>query len=267
MPADHVPTALKTTALALSLLVPLPSTAQEFAVTTPEAFLELLETLEAATQKPRLVVVQGVPTATTMPGGSAFASVSGTTKREGGSGVDGSLAFGIGFGDARETVGAQIVANITSTHPSDFGDSGSLSFKLSRTLPEAFGNSTVGLTFDDLAPWGDADGRDVRTSLAWTSARQIRVAGERIPLLLNLGVVSETSYHDDWTPFAAVGLGLSENLSMTIAHNGDYPVIGATTRVPGLDDVSFSASLQDVFDERNERRVTLTASIAFNDLF
>lgn len=243
--------------------------AQEARATSPEEFLTLLQALQGALQPPRLVVLQGVATATTFQSGSAFVSVSGTTKRQGGSGVDGSLAFGLGFGDAKETLGGQIVANITSANPSDFGDSGSLSFKLSRALPETMGAASVGATFDNLAPWGDAKTTDVKTSVALTFARSVPFGelGEGLPLLFNIGAASSTTYRDDWTAFAAIGVGLSENMSFTLAHNGDYEIVGVTTRLPGIDNLSLSASLLDVFDKKEDRRVSVTASYAFNDLF
>ena len=262
------PSAVKGACLAAFLALPLPALAQEFETPTAEAFIDLLRALEGATQKPRLIVLQGVATATTMPNGTVFASVSGTTKRDGGSGADGSIAFGLGLGDAHQSIGAQITVNVTSVHPSDFGDSGSLSLKFSRALPAVFGNTSVGITFDNLAPWGDSTATNVKASLAVTTARQISIAGRNaVPLLLNFGIASETSYRDDWTPFGAVGFGLSENLSMTLGHNGDYAVLGVTTRLSSFDNVSLSAGLQDVFDQRDARRLTITASIAFNDLF
>lgn len=253
---------------AIIFLVPTSVNAQGLNSTTPDAFLEMLETLQAATEKPRLVVIQGVATAATMPGGTAFASISGTTRREGREGIDGSLAFGVGFGDAQKTIGAQIVANITSAEPDDFGDSGSFSVKLSRALPASLGGGAIGLTFDNQAPWGDVSAEDVRTSVAWTTASQFPLSnGNQLPLLLNFGVSSESDYHDSWTPFGAIGFGLSEAYSMTLAHNGDYAILGVTARWPGQDNMSVHASLLDAFDQRDERRVTLTASFAFNDLF
>lgn len=196
------------------------------------------------------------------------ASVSGTNHRDGKEGIDGSLAFGLGFGDARDAVGAQIVASITSADPKDLGDSGSFSVKLSRVLPEALGQGSVGITVDNLAPWGDVVGEDVKTSLAWTTAKQFSLGnGSRMPVLYNVGVTSETKYHDSWTPFAAIGLGVSETFSLTAAHNGDYAIFGATARMPWLENMSVSASLLDAFDQRDERRMTLTVFYAFNDLF
>jgi hypothetical protein len=255
--------------LALAALTPSASAAQEAANTSPEEFLSLLGALEGALQTPRLVVLQGVATATTFESGTAFASISGTTKREGGTGIDGSFAFGVGFGDAKTALGGQIVANITSSNPSDFGDSGSLSLKVSRMLPEQFGSASIGATFDNLAPWGDVVGQDVKTSLALTFARNIPLAGsgQAMPILLNFGAASETSYRNDWTAFAAIGLGLSENLSITLAHNGDYEILGLATRLPAVDNLSLSVSLLDALDRKDDRRLSISASYAFNDLF
>lgn len=270
MPMHHQITKYSAPILVGAALVSLPTStqAQDVRGTTPEAFLEMLEAFSDATQKPRFAVIQGVASAATLPNGTAFASVSGTDRRDGTGGIDGSLAFGVGFGDARKTIGVQIVTSITSADPNDFGDSGSFSVKFSRVLPDALGSGTVGITIDNLSPWGDVVGEKVKTSIAWTSARQFTLAnGGRLPVLFNLGVASETDRRDSWTPFAAVGLGVSENLSITVAHNGDYAIIGASARLPWVENLSVSASLLDAFDQRDEQRMTLTVSYAFNDLF
>lgn len=256
--------------LICTTLVALPTQthAQDVRGTTPEAFIEMLQAFSDATQKPRFAVIQGVASAATLPNGTVFASVSGTDRRDGKGGIDGSLAFGIGFGNPNRAIGAQIVANITSADPRDFGDSGSFSLKFSRVLPEGLGRGTVGITVDNLAPWGDVVGEDVKTSIAWTSAKQFSLGnGKRLPVLFNLGVASETDRRNSWTPFAAVGLGISENLSLTVAHNGDYAILGASARLPWLENVSVSASLLDVFDQRDAQRMTVTVSYSLNDLF
>lgn len=251
-------------------LVALPTSihAQDIGATTPEAFLEMLEAFSGASQKPRFAVIQGVASAPTLPKGAAFASVSGTDSRDGKGGIDGSLAFGLGFGDANKAIGAQIVASITSADPKDFGDSGSFSLKVSRVLPEALGRGTIGVTVDNLAPWGDVVGEDVKTSVAWTTAKQFSLAnGKRMPVIFNLGMASETDHNDSWTPFAAVGLGISDTVTLTMAHNGDYAIFGASARLPWIENLSVSASLLDAFDQRDERRMTLTVSYAVNNLF
>lgn len=242
--------------------------AQTFGNLRTEEFLDILQSLAAALDKPRSAVLQGVATGVTLPSGNAFASVSGTNRREGQQGVDGSLAFGLGLGDARKTIGAEIFATITSVHPADFGDSGSLGLKLSRVLPDDLGKGSVGITVENLASWGDVVGEEVKVSLAWTTSGHFTLGSvDSIPVVLNVGIASSTDHHDSWTPFGAIGIGLFDNYTVSVAHNGDYAIIGASTYLDWNENVSLHGSVMDVFDLRDERRVTLTISYAINDLF
>ncbi len=248
---------------AVVLGLPTSANAQTGQNLNPDAFFELLHAFSAAVQKPTFAVLQDVASGVTRPAGSAFLSVSGTNRRDGRPDADGSLAFGVGLGDARKTIGAEIVASITSTAPRDFGDSGSFTLKFSRAFPKG----SVGLTVEYLVPWGDVVGEDVKTSLAWTTGHQFMLSdGGTLPVLFNFGIASATDYHDSWTPFAAVGLGLSDSLSLTAAHNGDYAILGASASLPRLPNMSFQASVLDLFDQYNDRRVTLSISYAINDL-
>lgn len=266
MPVNSRRSALGAAGLAIACLMPFTSIAQETSAATPEEFLALLETFEALTEKPRIVVLQGVPTAGGTASGTVFFSVSGTLTRDGRDGVDGSLSFGTAFGDASSFLNTTISANITSANPSDFADSGSLSLKFSRNLPPGAGS--VGVTFDNLAGWGDAEDNKVKVSIAHGSTHRLRLGnGTSMPIAVSVGLASYSSYNDGVTPFIGIGFGLSDRLSASVSHNGDYLSVGVTTRIPGIENANFSANIVDVLDTRNERRLTLSASFALSDMF
>lgn len=266
MQANRVRRALRAAVIAFPSLMPLPSLAQDLTAATPEEFLALLETFEALSEKPRMVVVQGVATAGGTAPGTIFFSVSGTFSRDGGDGVDGSLSVGTAFGDASKFVNTTISANITSADPADFADSGSLSLKFSRNLPAGAGS--LGVTIDNLAGWGDAEDNKVKVSVAHGSTHRLRLGnGETMPIAISVGLASYTSYNDGVTPFIGLGIGLSERLSASLSHNGDYVSVGVTTRIPGVENANFSANIVDVLDTRDERRLTLSASFALSDMF
>ena len=258
-------------ALVLAAALPTTSLAQTPAPTTPDEFLGLLKALKSALSPPKFVVVQGTPTATTAPSGVGFVSVSGTTKRDGTSdgGIDGSLSFGAGFGNAVSGLGGQVAVNITSVDPKDFADSGTVSLKFGHTLPPRFGNTSLGVTFDNLVPWGDSSSNQLKTSLAVTTVKQFdpNGLGDYIPVIVNFGVSSYSEYHDGATPFASLGVGLSQIASVSASYNGDYTSFGVNARIPALKDVSFSAAVLDAFNEREQRRVTFSIAYSIKNLF
>ena len=179
------------------------------------------------------------------------------------------MAFGAGFGNATIGLGGQVAVNITSANPEDFGDSGTVSLKFGHTLPASFGNTSLGVTFDNLVPWGDSSGNDLKTSLAVTTVKQFDSSGlgDYIPVILNFGASSYSEYHDRVTPFLSVGLGVSQNASVSASYNGDYTSMGVNARIPALQNVSFSAALLDAFNERDQRRVTFSISYSVKNLF
>ena len=256
-------------ALSLSVCLPSASPAQVPATTTPDEFLSLLKALKSALYPPKFVVVQGTPTATTAPSGVGFVSASGTTKREGRHGFDGSLAFGAGFGDPVMGIGGQFAVNITSVSPFHFGHSGNVSLKFSRTLPTSFGNTSLGITFDNLVPWGDSHRNKLKTSVALTMVKQFDPSGlgDYIPVIFNFGASSYSQYHHGVTPFVSMGIGLSQNLSISASYNGDYTSFGVSAQIPALKNVSFSAGILDAFNDRHQERITLSVSYNVKNLF
>ena len=65
---------------------------------------------------------------------------------------DGAIAYGMGFGDDRESVGLDV--GVTIFDLSDFGNRGGVSFKLHRALPDDF---AVAIGWQNAIVWGETD--------------------------------------------------------------------------------------------------------------
>ena len=107
--------------------------------------------------------------------------------------TDGSLSVGFGLGDAVKTVGVEINASITSVGGGDsnfdFGDSGTLGFKLHKYL----GNATaVAVGYANPVTWGDSNNsRDTIYGVITKSFNlQPNDPDNTMPLTVSLGVGS-----------------------------------------------------------------------------
>lgn len=99
----------------------------------------------------------GTPTAYGASWRQAFVGTSGVIDFGGNGGRDdGSLSVGIGFGDAIETVGLETSLSITSVSANDFGDSGSVGFKLHKIIPDTKGLA-LAVGWATALDWGDTE--------------------------------------------------------------------------------------------------------------
>lgn len=252
--------------IAGSLLVT-PAFAQDALVGDGETLLRSLEALSGALEAPKTPVLLGIGSGVVAPHGTAFVSPSGTTDRADlpSEGMDGSLGFGFGLGDASRTVGAQVTGVISSLGQSGdgFGESGNLSLKFSRAItPSTF----AGVAFDNLVTWGDeAEEESVETTLAVTQFTGFQVNGESFPLMLTAGY--GTNVREDGTEPGAIlgaGLGLTEYFGASISTNTDYANVGVGVTIPGIKGLSASATLVDAFDQEDRQVGQFAISYSFN---
>lgn len=246
--------------VAASALLPSAAAAQQAA---DPGLLGLLQALDMATRPSMNVTMQGIGSGTVAPGGTLFGSISGSNKRGPDSDdVDGSLSFGAGFGNAATGIGLQASVNVTSVEDRDFGDSGFLSLKFGhsfdRTLHAAIG-------FDNVVTWGDASDNSVETTVALTRFGHLGGSGGT-PYMLTLGAGSHAR-DDDPGLIAGFGLGLTEYLGASISYSGDYANLGVGVKIPGLKGASVSLTCNDIFDEEDSRRATLSLSFTLRNAF
>lgn len=216
----------------------------------------------------RLAALLGVQSATVAPQGFGFAALALTSLQEesGWGSAEGTLAFGTGFGRATGGVGVQVTAYLANLSDGP-GDSGSLSIKLAHRLDAAPVPTFVAVSVDGLAGWGDLDDEE-SASVIVTSFPEVTLGGSTYPLMVTLGAATDASdSQSEPGLFAGIGIGLTPNLGASLAWSGDYVTLGASFRVEGLDSVRFSATVQDVFDDQDERSVTLAATYFVDDLF
>jgi hypothetical protein len=65
--------------------------------------------------------------------------------------------------------------------------------------------------------------------------------------------------------FAGVGVGLSQNLGASMSWTGDYVDLGLGFKVS--DQISMTATLADVFDQKDRRRASFSVNYTFRNLF
>ncbi|WP_129628793.1 hypothetical protein [Tropicimonas sp. IMCC6043] len=207
------------------------------------------------------VTLLGVPPATVAPDGLVFASVAWTDKRNGTlDDPDGSAAIGFGVGVGDDLFDLQFTANITSLKD-DFADSGYLSVRASKRIDSGSIPTYLGLGIGRLGSWGDAEGFDTTFSGSLTAFPVIRLAGAPYPLMLTVGAGNDVrEFGRESGVFGGVGIGLTESFGTSVAYNGDNVDLGASFRIPGLDNLGFNAILSDAFDQDGRQRVILSVN-------
>ncbi|RVT84132.1 hypothetical protein DXV76_10580 [Rhodobacteraceae bacterium CCMM004] len=222
----------------------------------------------SAPSAPRNVTLLGIPSATVAPGGLGFASLSGTTRRAGNSDFDGSAALGLGFGDAGDGIGVQATALITSL-TDDFADSGYFEIKASTQVADGAVPTFVGLSFGQLANWGDANGRDVTARAMVTGFTLLDLApgGDPYPVMFTLGAGTDVRNNgNDPGVFFGAGIGLTPTLGASLAWTGETVSLGASFRPRGVQNLDMSVTVDDLFDQENSQRVTFSVNV-YADLF
>lgn len=219
----------------------------------------------------RLVTLQGIRSATVAPAGLAFASLGLTSRRDSLGDffdeADGSIVLGFGLGDASETVGVQVSASITSLTDS-FGDSGSLSIKASRRINGLEVPTFVGLSFDRLAGWGDGKLIDESATFSVTMFPTAQIAGQTYPLMITAGYGNAVLERlREPGAFVGAGIGITENFGASLAWTGESVTLGTAFKFDALENMRFSASLEDAFDQVGGQRVTVSATYYFDTNF
>lgn len=244
-----------------------PALAQNPPVVDGGSFLQTLEALQGALQAPKSPVLLGIGSGVVAPHGAVFGSVSGTTDRADldGNGLDGSIAFGVGLGDASRSLGAQVTGVVSSLGTGDtgFGESGSVNLKFSRALtPSTF----AGLGVDNLLAWGtEAEEEGIKTTLAVTHFAEVAVAGEPFPLMMTAGYGTHVRA-DGTEPGAILGLGagLTEHIGASVSTNTEYLNLGLGVSVPGVKGLSLSATWVDALDQQDRQVGQFAVTYSFN---
>ena len=212
----------------------------------------------------------GIPSATTAPHGSFFASLAYSTKRVAtrDNDGDGSLALGFGLGDMNEGIGFQVTAEIVSLTDS-FADSGYFDLKAATRITEGRTPLYLGASVGNIAPWGDAENNDVNVDVALTGFHLFET-GSTIPTPIMFTVGYGTDLRDSYTKpgfFAGIGVGLTPSLAASVSWFGEYGTLGVSWSPPTRRNLSVTASLVDFTDELGDRRGVFSINYLFPKAF
>lgn len=256
--------------LVLAVFAQLLGTSAVHAQSAGKDLVDVLGVLSFGMEPPKYLSVQGVSTTRVAPHGTMFFAVSGSDRRPSGKAeLDGSLVGGLGFGDQETGIGGQLSATITSTEPSDIGDSGYFGVKATTRILRDYGQNYLSVSVDHLASWGDATNDPMRVKLIGSRVGRWGPFsnGEFYPVLLTVGVSGLLEGDHDVDPFAGLGLGLSEVFSVSISHDSKQLNAGVGFLLKPIKNVAGSLTIEDVTEQQGDRRFVLSLGVAFSDLY
>ncbi|PAX51095.1 hypothetical protein CK510_26680 [Brunnivagina elsteri CCALA 953] len=186
--------------------------------------------------------------------------------------TDGSLSLGIGEGDAVKSLGIEFNLNITSVgggNDFDFGDSGSLGFKLHKY----FGKGTaVAFGWSNPIRWGDSSIGKPTVYGVVTQAFPL-MAKNKLPLTVSIGVGSGAfrskgailSRDNSPNLFGSVGLQVIPQLSLVSSWTGNRLNVGVSVVPVKKFPFVINAIFSDITDNLNGGSgLTITAGSGFN---
>ncbi|MBF2064371.1 MAG: hypothetical protein IGS39_08105 [Calothrix sp. C42_A2020_038] len=172
--------------------------------------------------------------------------------------VDGSLSFGFGEGDAINSLGVEFNFNITSVGGSfndfDFGDSGTIGFKLHKY----FGRGTAAaFGWSNPIRWGDSNASKATVYGVVTQA--FPLLSNQLPLTISVGVGSGVFRSkgailaDENSPnlFASLGLQITPEISLVSSWTGNRLNVGASVVPIRKIPLVINAIFSDVTDNLN----------------
>ena len=205
--------------------------------------------------------------------GQAYASVSYSdydlqTEVEGDD--DGSIMFGMGFGDPSVSIGGEVTVAITSVSTGlwgdgKFADEGNVSVKIhkhvSPLLQEGLASISIGAS--NVTGWGATTDNPVNSYLAYTAQDRFGEFQEyAFAYTLGYGTaVAGLEDKGDWFLGAAIGY---DDYSVSIANIGTETHISGSYFPAMLPGASMTLSRADAFNENNSERFILTLGYAFN---
>ncbi|MDF1718398.1 MAG: hypothetical protein P1U75_17260 [Antarcticimicrobium sp.] len=224
--------------------------------------------LPPAPQAVKNLTLLSIPSATVAPRGLGFGSLGLTSKRGGtGNDWDGSMALGVGLGNAAEGLGLQITANITSLS-NNFGDSGYFEAKIARLIAPGDSPLYIAAQVEGLARWGQASTVPERGRIMGTWFTDLSAGGDVFPLMVTLGYGTHLrNGRTDPGIFAGAGIGLTRNLGVSAAWTGETLDVGAAWRFEGAPGMTVSAEINDVTDRLGSRRFSITFSFLRPNLY
>lgn len=215
----------------------------------------------AAPVSAQTVGTAGVPSGLGLAGDVAAVSISGSYGPERSktdqTRFDASGSVLAGFGDPVAGFGLQGGVNVTSFR--NFGASGYFSLGVHKMFQTSeAGIYSVALNIGHLAPWGDVKDEDESFSLVGTYLTSV---GGRLAMF-TLGAATDTKAARDVEGIVGVGIGLSENIAVSVGHVGQRTAVGLTLSPAMFGGNSVSVSVNHDHD-RNENKLVVDLGRAF----
>ena len=276
----HFRNILLSSVAALGLASPVAAQSSDISA---EEFVSGIQALANAPERPKFVNTLSVENATIADGGTSFIAVGVSSGQPGAVGeltedTDGSILIGHTFGDAQRNVGVQLSWGIFSTDSDDFGGEGAFSVKFSRELVGGAKPLYGALTLSNLLAYGNDKNRelDEAATLSLTHFNSLQVGNEVLPIMATVGYGTQVKtaplaagrpFQRDPGFFAGVGVGLTPNFGVSIAGNNSFASVGTAFRFDQVKNTEFQLSVDDVFDDIDQRRITLNVIYSTQDLF
>ena len=248
----------------LLALMAVPAMAQTDPASLSDAdLLAALDQLDSLLAPSTRLALYGIPSGYGAPHGLAFASLSGTNRRNRGrlGDWDGSLGFGIGLGDAERAVAVVPVVTITSVSAFHFGSSGTIGLSVHRAFDSPFGPASLGLGADNLIRWGESSALEQGTYVAGSVLMDWGV-----PVFGSLGYgnqISDLGRRPGVFGGLAIALG---GASGSLAWSGDEVIAGLTLWPEPSGRAQVSIGIGDLTHRVDGQRLLFSVSFA-QDVF
>ena len=226
-------------------------------------YQSLLSKLTLSTPKP---VVGGIASGFGAGKGIAYASVSYSdydlqTEVDGDD--DGSIMFGMGFGNPANAIGGEVTVGITSVSTGlwgdgKFADEGNISAKIHKHITPRFGDvASISLGASNIIGWGATTENPTNYFAAYSEQLTFGRYGE-YGLAYTLGYGSGVSdMETSGDLFYGIGVGY-DNYSGSISRVGDETTLSLTYFVPQLNGFAVSLSRADAYKAINSERTIIT---------
>ena len=255
--------ALKTS-LCFALAFTTPAIATEF-----DTYKSLLSKLTLSAPKP---IIGGIASGFGAGLGTVYASISYSdydlqTAVDGDD--DGSMMFGMGFGDPVNSFAGEITVGITSVSTSlwgdgKFADEGNVSAKVHKQVAAQFGDvASLSLGASNITGWGGTTENPTNYFLAYSEQKSIGQYNE-YGLAYTLGYGSGVSdMETSGDLFFGIGVGY-DRFSASVSGIGEETNVSMAYFMPQVDNLVVTVSKADAFNKLGSERTIITLGYSLN---
>ncbi|MCK0094128.1 hypothetical protein MWU60_00980 [Yoonia sp. F2084L] len=215
----------------------------------------------SASPDSKFVTLLGIHSATVAPSGILFGGVSQSFNLEGDdSEEDVAASLGFGLGDANNGFGLQFTA--TANSETDTFDSFSyFGLKTATRLQSAAAPTYIGFAIDRIAGSGAAEDVDEAASVMLTRFSSMQAGNSSYPTIATVGAGTHVSdLATEPGVFFGAGIGLSRNLGMSAAWNGEWIELGTGFKIGAIENLTVTLAVADALNETDRQQISLGLS-------